>query len=662
MPRKQNGFGKAKSLAFKPSKNINKGKGVGAAGLYPSDRRYGSSVHRTIIEQYDLDSDWVKWRKGYEYYNTAAWYRLEELNSNTLDYEVSKIKSTLYEGTLYEMDVQFDGYKFPSSESDSNNHYVVKRTPLGIPVGGQSLDDPSSITIYRDIKLGTVDKSTIRNDFYYDFDYKNKEYLDYKGRKEIWLSINPEQDSNALTQMIGERITDGTTEASLTYLLNDKEQPCVYIGKTLTRDVTTDSKEIKSKLTTIDLEIPEASLTIEEAGVEYLAENRETILEMFVDKIIYIPRLFRLTQATDPNLKLKYIDSEYYFVVDVEDKQTVDSIEILDPKETALPPSLYDINDLNKLAKADLGVAAIEGNYVYKKDIYQRFFGTQYLTADVVKNEINFITYNILPYKVVGASYSNGNYRLKSIPAVTELKLYSDTPKTLIFTDYSFTKTVIDGYPVTNNSKSNDKYYYPNPDNPNQELEYYHKLDPKEDLWRRIDTSINPWMDEVFTSGNSLKPAVTYSYSCPNHSQSILSAPQETQDEGLRKRNRQQRYPLPTVLGKTDYDAIGINKAAGKIESWESREHKMSFKMCKHSIAVMFIERLKVEEPNSYPTIDARVAFEEKLAKEIDTLSDKFQASYERGGITTLEIIFALAQGLNLDEVETAYVVLNSNF
>ena len=43
-------------------------------------------------------------------------------------------------------------------------------------------------------------------------------------------------------------------------------------------------------------------------------------------------------------------------------------------------------------------------------------------------------------------------------------------------------------------------------------------------------------------------------------------------------------------------------------------------------------------------------------------VAEEFGMSYKRGGITTLEIIFALAQGLNLDEVETAYVMLNSNF
>ena len=65
MPRKQNGFGNAKSFAAKAVNNrIDKGKGKGAAGFYPSNRQYGSSVNRTVIEQYDLNSDWVKWRKG----------------------------------------------------------------------------------------------------------------------------------------------------------------------------------------------------------------------------------------------------------------------------------------------------------------------------------------------------------------------------------------------------------------------------------------------------------------------------------------------------------------------------------------------------------------------------------------------------------------------
>ena len=76
----------------------------------------------------------------------------------------------------------------------------------------------------------------------------------------------------------------------------------------------------------------------------------------------------------------------------------------------------------------------------------------------------------------------------------------------------------------------------------------------------------------------------------------------------------------------------------------------------------MFIEHFKVKEPNSYPTLDAREDFEAKLEKDIAEVGEEFGASYRRGGLTTLEVVFALAQSLNLDEVETAYVILNSSF
>ena len=137
MPRKQNGFGNTKSFSVKANEKINskisKGKGVGAAGFYPSNRQYGTSVHRSVIEKYNLDSDWVKWRKGYEYYNRAAWYRLEDYDPVTETYSETQIKSVLYQGTPYEVDVIFDGYKFATKDSDSNNHYVVKRTTTSKP-------------------------------------------------------------------------------------------------------------------------------------------------------------------------------------------------------------------------------------------------------------------------------------------------------------------------------------------------------------------------------------------------------------------------------------------------------------------------------------------------------------------------------------------------
>ena len=67
-------------------------------------------------------------------------------------------------------------------------------------------------------------------------------------------------------------------------------------------------------------------------------------------------------------------------------------------------------------------------------------------------------------------------------------------------------------------------------------------------------------------------------------------------------------------------------------------EHKLGFKMCKHTIAAMFIDKLKVKEPNSYPTAEARENFEEKLRTEIEEVAEEF-VTLTAWWITTLEVI-----------------------
>ena len=60
--------------------------------------------------------------------------------------------------------------------------------------------------------------------------------------------------------------------------------------------------------------------------------------------------------------------------------------------------------------------------------------------------------------------------------------------------------------------------------------------------------------------------------------------------------------------------------------------------------------------------MEAREKFNDKLKKEIDKMGARFDESYRRGGISTLEIIFAMAQGLNLDDIELSYILLENEF
>ena len=595
MPRKQNGFGNSKSLGFNKTKAVSKGKGVGAPGSYPGDRRYGSSVTRTVIEKYDLDSDWVKWRRGFEYYNKGAWYRLKNYDPITETYTDSQIKSKLYQGTEYEVDVVFDGYKFATKNADSNNHYVMKR---------MTTSDPD---------LGVI--TQVNNDEY--------KYPEQKQYREIWCKGSPGADSRLLLRMIGERLSDGETEATLNFVLTSEDLPSLFIGKSWPEQPTQVISEINEA-------VFDASYWGQENGLD---------VNELIGKVVYTPDFFKERPLLTDS---KVLDARDYFGIEVTDKGSGEII-VLDSDAEVLPPSLYDINDLEPIISDPNGGFTLTGTYIYDKSRYQRFYGKQYLTGELAVENADFFSYSVMPYRILGAERKNGKILLKSEPFISELRFTKPTggSGTLVFTDNSFTKTEIDEY--------NGGYYH-------------QQGHIKDGIWMRLDTDVNPWMDEVFTSGNPLKPATIYTCSCPNYSQAMLRAPQETEDEGTRKVNRQRRYPLPTAQSKTDFDQIGLGQAAGKIESWETREHKMSFKMCKHTVAAMFINKLKVKEPNSYPSIDAREAFEDKLDKDIAEVGEEFSASYKRGGLTTLEVIFALAQGLNLDEVETAYVVLNSKF
>jgi hypothetical protein len=138
--------------------------------------------------------------------------------------------------------------------------------------------------------------------------------------------------------------------------------------------------------------------------------------------------------------------------------------------------------------------------------------------------------------------------------------------------------------------------------------------------------------------------------------------PQSTDSDEARKVNRQRRYPLPTAAGLDRFTEGGLTQVGGMLQSWATDAYKSSYKQCKHSIAARFIERNKTKEPNQYPSIASRQRFEETLKNEIRDIPEEFRMSYERSGITTLEIIFAMAEALNMDDAELAYVILNSKF
>ena len=617
MPRKQNGFGNSKSFAAKGvNSKFNVEPVAKAAGSYPRNRRYGSTLTRTAIEDYDLNSTWVRWRKGLEYYYRTSWARLDTKNPDydpgdpdSQEYIDLVLNSKLYQGSPGEYDVIFDGYRYATKNSDTANHYVIKRTVV----------NPYSLGEIKDI------------------DNNELEYPDQKELREIWTTLEPNDKSFMLRNMIGERLTDGETEASLSWVLTDQIRPAVFIGKAAS-----------TLPTTITVSVPKDQLE----SSQYILDNAGDF-NALIGEIGYIKEVF-LETALDPSFRfvdqVAFSDQENetgdYIRVDVDFSSSTNEFIILD-QQTELPPTLLDIAELPKLFKS-AATYDVNGSYFYNKAIYQRFYGRQYLTSSVVESEVNTASFTVLPFQIQSTKVVGDRVELTSAPFLGVLTLYAPigAEATLVWADYSFTKT---GKDV------------------NEEGEYYHADERDDDGnplpdWQIIDTEVDPWTTSVFTTGNGVVPATMFTCSCPNHSHAQLRMPQSTEDGFTRKLNRQRRYPLPTAQGVDRFQEGALVQVGGMIQSWATRDFRMSYKQCKHTIAARMNERIKTKEPSEYPSIVSRQKFEEKLKDEIRDIPDEFRLSYERGGITTLEIIFAMAEALNMDDAELAFVILNSPF
>ena len=169
MPRKKNGYGNFDVGGFKGvNKQINKGKGTKALGQYPSQRTFGTTVNRSVIEQYNIDSKWARWRRGLEYYFQGAYLEYTDTNA------------VLYQGTGFEIPVTFDGYRFATKNADSRTHYAIRRT----------------ITDNRDLCTIT------------ELQKDERKYPEQYARKEIWAKVDVIND-DLLLRSFGEKVTDG---------------------------------------------------------------------------------------------------------------------------------------------------------------------------------------------------------------------------------------------------------------------------------------------------------------------------------------------------------------------------------------------------------------------------------------------------------------------
>ena len=588
MPRKQNGFGSFANSGFKGvNSNVKSGKGSSALGRYPSERKFGSTVQRSVIEQYNVDSTWARWRKGMEYYFQGAY--LEFLETNAV----------LYQGTEFEIPVSFDGYRFATKNADSRTHYAVRRT----------MDQNRQLGFVEEIES---------NQTAYPTQYKNRE---------VWVKVIAGRDifsDDVVLRSIGERLTDGTTAANVVNVTTVDKKPALYMGKS--------PKTGTQVITQIPLD--------EIRDSEFIRDNNGN-LQTLVGQAVYM-RDFEILRSI--SLFDVFTDLKEYMTVEVAEFVGGVPLQILESAGT-LPPLLNEINDLPSIFKTDEAVGSLNGAFVFKKDSYQSLWGQQYLTADLMRSQVDRLSYAIQPWIIQSISVNEdlNQLVLTSEPFQASLRLF--TPRAqeryIVFADNSFTREE-DDYDANGN--------------------YNHEpLLPGEKPWRKLDLDVDPWQDQTFITGKPLTFADLYTCSCPSHLRAIIRNPEVYDDQGG-KLNRQVRAPFPTAKGVNDFDIAGVGRAAGIAQTWSTMSYRKGFKLCKHSIASMFINKIRVQEPNTFPTAEARENFEAKLAADIREVADEFTAQLKRSEITTVEIVYALAEALNLDDVELGYVLLTSNF
>ena len=214
MPRKQNGFGNFKSFSVKSfDAKLDKGKKIQGTGQYPSNREFGTTVTRSVVQQWNLESTWAMWRKGYEYARLNNWV---DLNVKFFAY--------LFSGTTSRLRADFICKRFPSLTNDTATRYVVKREIA------PSLVDPRFATITNIINDPTESEQSRKN-------FQNKE---------IWLQVDNsgvtdgpnETRFDVIKRLTNERISNlrhGTEyteekhfDATVKTLLKSTGKPLVY--------------------------------------------------------------------------------------------------------------------------------------------------------------------------------------------------------------------------------------------------------------------------------------------------------------------------------------------------------------------------------------------------------------------------------------------------
>lgn len=445
--------------------------------------------------------------------------------------------------------------------------------------------------------FGTIG-SLILND---QLTYPNK-----KSKEELWTSIASYDP--LIQKLLGEQFTDGEVSASLKTLIASDEKPAVFQGESVAENNTT-------------------VYTIPWSGIiasDFVVKNGGNINSLEGQLVVVSDMPSFHTSG------ISFTDGPYDITVDMSMSSTNKTVKIFDVTNLTADESLFMPTTTPVIFTTSSATVEMTDKYSVKKEPYQSYWGRQYFSASLLEPRITQYSVETPPVYIKTVKRSNNglNAEITTIPYESKILLHGDASDGyFVWSDYSFTKKVA----VTGSDK--DQYF--------------------------ID--VDPWIDQTWVSGDTLKLADSIGCNCSSFTKGMLSSPETLYGsiaEAKRIRNRQIKYPLPSAGQNKDIEGMSF-AMAGIINSWKTAHDKLDFKCCKHSIAGMFIDDLKVVEPSTYPTYEGRVQFEEVLNKQTDDAEAEITSiSTERAELRLTDFIYTIGQLMQKSDSEVASIIL----
>ncbi len=403
MARKQNGFGNSKSFSVKSfDSKLDKNKKIQGSGQYPSNREFGSTVTRSVIQKWNLESTWAMWRKGYEYARLNNWVDLNV-----------KFFAFLFSGTTSRLRADFICKRFPSLSNDTATRYVVKREIA------PSVVDPRFATITNIINNPTESEQSKKN-------FQNKEIWVQVDNSGVTNGVNETDRFNIIKRLTNERIsnlrhgTEYTTnksfDATVKTLLNSNGKPLIYTATA------------HSHNTHLTIRIPRDDVL----DTEYVQNARDGLYGL-------IGQVIRMTNmpVTMPKSGLTFVDYAKTVEVQMDMTRTNQDFWIVNVQGQSPFEVFVDAAPILILT-GNNATFNIKEKFTIMKDKYQQYFKRE-LLASTIDSETTEMANIYPPLYIQNVADDGTDIIFETIPFEGQLELYGTDPNPyIVLSDFSF--------------------------------------------------------------------------------------------------------------------------------------------------------------------------------------------------------------------------------